>query len=118
MEVNYYCIAGSCSAKNEKVEVEFNNTFVCEVLEAIECSEGSKIFFSKYDNVTNCPIEASCLEEEKTCQVNEDCKQPACGISECVENKCQLTTLTECRESECVDGEQEVCTSDGSVVSV
>ena len=118
MEVDFYCIEKECKAREEIQEVVRNVSMICPEIPSIECSEGSKVFFSRYDNETNCPIETSCLEETESCKVNEDCKQPACGIAECIENKCKVTGLTECRELECVDGDEKICEVDGKIVEI
>ena len=117
-EADFYCIEKECKAREEVQEFIKNVSSVCQEIPSIECPEGSKVFFSRYDNETNCPVETSCLKEIKSCEVNKDCKQPACGIAECVENKCELTKLTECRELECVDGDKKICESDGGIVEV
>jgi hypothetical protein len=119
-EVDYYCIEKTCKPKDETVEVviEKNETFTCNELPAIECAEGSKAYFSKYDSQTNCPLETSCFKEDETCEIAEDCTQPACGKAECIENKCQVTQLTECKEIECLAGEEKICEKDNSVVAL
>jgi len=116
-EVDFYCIEGECKAKEEIKEVIRNVSVICQALPSVNCSEGSKAFFSRYDN-TNCPIETSCLKETDSCNVNEDCIQPACGIAECRENKCEVTQLTECRELECIEGDERICESDGRIVEI
>ncbi len=118
IEVNFYCIEKECKAREEIKEVVRNISMICPELPAIECSEGSKVFFSRYDNQTNCPIETSCLEKTESCSVNEDCTQPACGTAECIENKCEVTKLAECRELECSDGDERICESDGRIVEI
>lgn len=118
IEVDFYCIENECRAREEIQEVVRNVSFVCRELPPIECSEGSKVFFSRYDNETNCPVETSCLEEVESCEVNEDCRQLACGVAECVEKKCKLTELRECIESECTDGDERICESNGEIVEI
>ncbi|MEK6927469.1 MAG: hypothetical protein AABX11_03475 [Nanoarchaeota archaeon] len=118
-EVNFYCIENQCKAREEMREIVRNVSNVCPMISTIECLDGSKAFFSRYDNETNCPIETSCLKEETdSCKLSEDCKQPSCGKAECVESKCVVTELTECRESECTDGNEQICESDGRIVKV
>ncbi len=117
-EINLYCIEKECKAREEIQEVIRNISMVCPQLSPIECSEGNKAFFSRYDDKTNCPIETSCLEETKYCATNEDCMQPACGIAECIENKCEVTGLAECRELECSDGDEKICESNGRIVKI
>ncbi|MDP2925185.1 MAG: hypothetical protein Q8N99_02320 [Nanoarchaeota archaeon] len=118
MEVDFYCIEKECKQREEIQQVVRNISRICQELPPIECSEGSRVFFSRYDNETNCPIETSCLEETESCKVNEDCRQPACGIVECMENKCKVTGLKECRELECSDGDERICESDGRIVEI
>jgi len=118
LEVDFYCIEKECKAKEEIKEAVRNVSIICLELPPVECLEGSKVFFSRYNNETNCPIETSCLEETKSCNMNEDCKQPACGIVECKENKCEVTKLTECQKLECVDGDEKICVLDGRIVEI
>ncbi len=117
-EVDLYCIEKQCKAKEEIMEIILNVSAVCRELPAIECPAGSRVFFSRYDNESNCPIETSCLKETETCEVNEDCKQPACGMAECVENACKVIELTECKELECADGDEKICEQDGRIVEI
>ncbi len=118
LEIDFYCIEKECKAREEIQEFVSNVSNVCPELAPIECSEGSRVFFSRYDNITNCPIETSCLQETESCNVSEDCKQPACGTAECIENKCEVTGLAECRELECIDGEERICEKDGKIVEI
>lgn len=118
LEVNLYCIEKECKAKEEIQQVVRNISNICPELPAIECSQGSRVFFSRYDNETNCPMETSCLEETESCTANEDCAQPACGTAECIENKCEVTGLAECRELECSEGDERICESDGRIVEI
>ncbi len=117
-EVDLYCIEKECKEREEIQEAVRNISMVCLELPAIECEEGSRVFFSRYDNNTNCPIETSCLKETESCTVNEDCNQPACGTAECIENKCEVTGLAECRELECLEGDEKICESDGRIVEI
>jgi hypothetical protein len=118
VEADFYCIEKECKAREEIREIVRNVSVVCLELPPIECAEGSKAFFSRYDNETNCPLETSCLNETESCKANEDCKQPACGIAECIENKCKLTKLTECKKLECADGDERICELDGKIVGI
>lgn len=118
LEITFYCVENECKAREEIQKIVRNVSVVCPELPSIECSEGSKVFFSRYDNETNCPIETSCLEEKKSCVVNEDCSQVACGTVECIENKCEVTGLAECKETECSDGDEKICESDGKIVEI
>ncbi len=118
IEINLYCIEKECKAREEIKQVIFNASVVCPELPAIECEQGNRVFFSRYDNETNCPIETSCLKETESCKVKEDCIQPACGTAECIENKCEVKELTECRELECSEGDERICESDGRIVEI
>ena len=118
IEANLYCIEKECKAREETQQIVRNVSVICPEIPAIECSQESRAFFSRYDNETNCPIETSCLEERESCRINEDCKQPACGTAECRENKCELTGLAECRELECSEGNEKICESDGRIVEI
>ncbi|MFH0711636.1 MAG: hypothetical protein V1889_00760 [archaeon] len=131
VEVDFYCIAGECKAKEVKIKIKevICGNHVCEENETIEtCAEdcslcpqhapiecsGKVIFKGKDKN--NCPLEPICIEEQ-TCNVNEDCKF-LCGSGECVEGKCQVKELSECSEQECTDGTQKTmnCESGESIV--
>ncbi|MBU1160154.1 hypothetical protein KKD04_03175, partial [Patescibacteria group bacterium] len=118
VEVNFYCIEGECKAREEMQKIIRNVSVICQQLPFVECLEGSKVFFSRYDNETNCPTETSCLKETGSCEVNEDCRQPACGVAKCVDNKCEMTGLTECRALECVDGDERICGLDGRIAEI
>ncbi len=118
IDINFYCVEKECKAREEIQEAVRNISIICPELPSIECSEGSRVFFSRYDNETNCPIETSCLEETESCTVNEDCRQPACGTTECIENKCEVTGLAECRELECSEGDEKICELDGRIVEI
>jgi len=87
----------------------------CPVYDAIECS-GDVIFSGEDKN--GCPLEPICLEEEKSCEADSDCKNPLCGISACIEESCKVVELTECREQECLDGEERIqhCESGEEIV--
>ncbi|MDP1728889.1 MAG: hypothetical protein Q8L27_01655, partial [archaeon] len=120
-QVDFYCIQSTCQAKQEMKTIEIvtsNNTLACPEVPVITCEEGSKVFFSKYDTETNCPLESSCLKETTSCSVNEDCSQPACGFAECIQGSCQVTSLTECRPPECTDGEERICDSSGIITEI
>jgi len=121
--IDLYCIAGICQAKEEiiKEEVticgnhicEFNETrencaedcSACQTYDALNCS--GKVIFSGVD-INNCPLKPICIEESKSCTINEDCVKPLCGEVECIEGKCELTGLTECTEAQCNEGEKKV----------
>ncbi len=95
----------------------------CPEYPAIECD--GKIIFSGEDE-NGCPLEPTCVEEKNFCNSNEECKQPLCGISECVKDNsenvqgtCQVAKLTECKSAECADGEKEIkkCESGKEITS-
>jgi hypothetical protein len=132
VEVDFYCIAGECKAKEEIIEVRgvACGDHVCEGNETIEtCAEdcalcpqyapiecNGRVIFSGMDE-NNCSLEPTCIEEQ-ICNVNEDCKF-LCGEGECVEGECQVKELSECSEQECSDGTQKTmnCESGESIVS-
>jgi hypothetical protein len=116
VETELYCIESECKAKEEIKEIIRNISTICQALPTITCLEGSKAFFSKYDN-NSCPIETSCLKETEACTEDKDCSQPACGISKCLESKCEVTQLTECKELECTEGDEKIC-EDGKIVEI
>ena len=131
-EVDFYCIAKECKAKEVIIEIkevvcgnhvcEGNETIencaedcaLCPQYAPIECS-GKVIFKGKDEN--NCSLEPVCIEEQ-TCVVNEDCKF-LCGNGECAEGKCQVKELSECSEQECDDGTQKTmnCGSGENIIS-
>jgi len=131
-EVDFYCIAGECKAKEQIIEIreascgnhkcEGNETIEtcaedcasCPKYEAIECS-GRVIFSGKDEN--NCSLAPTCIEEQ-TCSANEDCKF-LCGNGECIEGKCEVKELSECVEQECDDGTQRTmnCESGENIIS-
>jgi len=131
-EVDFYCVAGECKAKEVIIEIkevicgnhicEENETkencaedcSLCPQYSPIEC-DGRVIFSGTDEN--NCSLEPTCIKEQ-TCIVNEDCKF-LCGEGECVEGKCQVKELSECSEQECSDGTQKTmnCESGESIIS-
>lgn len=125
--VDLYCIAGTCQAKEEIIEDEIAvcGNHICEMNEtkencAEDCSEcvqyeaincSGKVIFSGVD-ANNCPLPPVCIEESKSCTVKEDCVKPLCGEVDCIEGQCQLTTLTECEEAQCTDGDKKILKCD------
>ncbi len=118
-----YCIRGTCQFREEIVK-EINLSIcgnhvcesgemesckedcsICQVYPPLECS--GRVIFSGNDE-NGCPLEPVCLNELDSCTLETDCVPPLCGKAECVEGKCQTTTLEECREAECHDGENKV----------
>ncbi|MEK6945446.1 MAG: hypothetical protein AABW63_01500 [Nanoarchaeota archaeon] len=132
-KVELYCIASTCQAKEEivhEVNVSVCGNHICEENEqttcpddcatcvqydALECS-GNVIFSGTGED--GCPLEPVCLAENLTCTTDDDCTNPLCGNASCVEGVCQITELTECREAECVDGEEKInhCSSGEDIV--
>jgi hypothetical protein len=132
IEVDFYCIAGECRAKEQIIEIkeivcgnhlcEENETIencaedcaLCQEYAPIECS-GRVIFKGKDEK--GCPLEPVCIEEQ-ICNADEDCKF-LCGVGECIEGKCKVKELSECSEEECADGAQKImsCKSGESIVS-
>jgi len=123
VERNLYCIEGMCQAKEEPIEIitypvcgnnicEKNESLSClsdcvscPVYDAIKCD--GKVMFSGYDG-NNCPLEPICINEEISCSVNEDCRNPLCGEASCIDGTCKIMTLSECREAECSEGEKKI----------
>jgi len=121
-KVQLYCISGECRAKEEfsKENAPICGNHICESGEecpkdcsvcpqysAVQCS--GKVIFSGEDE-KGCPLKPVCIEE-KSCEKNEDCLQPLCGKAECViENgigTCKTAGFEECKEAECVEGEEK-----------
>jgi hypothetical protein len=100
--------------KKESVETCPEDCFVCESHEPPECPNG-KIVWKGKDNL-GCLLPPICVVTEKTCENNNDCPQPKCGVSQCVNGECKITELlTECEEGckegktkkrECKDGSE------------
>ncbi|MBI2107481.1 hypothetical protein HYT57_05845, partial [Candidatus Woesearchaeota archaeon] len=132
-KIELYCISGSCQAKNEivkkKIAICGNN--ICEENEqetcatdcatcfehkALECS-GSVIFSGEDEK--GCPLEPICLPDQESCNTDDDCTNPLCGSSSCINGICQVTELTECKEPECIDGKEKVqnCESGETLVT-
>ena len=130
IETDLYCISGICQAKEYKIETKegfcgdgfcdfdlnettetcFEDCVGCPVFEAIECS-GKVIFKGKDEK--GCYLEPVCVEGQKSCNINEDCEQPLCGIAECVKEgdesgKCEVIQLKECQEAQCEEGEKQI----------
>ena len=92
-----FCNKGVCEARKEerKCPTSFGN---------ISC-DGKVVFKGKDNN--GCPFEPLCLPKGETCAQNSDCAQPLCGSSECIAGICTVNNLSECRQKECVDGDQK-----------
>ena len=131
--LDLYCIAGTCQMKEDLKEnktVCGNNICeagesescaqdcsLCPTYDAIDCS--GKIIFSGVNTTTGCNLEPICISQNSSCQIDSDCVQPLCGTASCVQNQCKVAALTECRESECVDGAKKYnqCSSGEKLVS-
>ena len=131
-EIDFYCIAGECKAKEEIIEVKeiICGNHICEEDETTEnCAEdcslcpqyapiecSGRVIFSGTDE-NNCSLGPTCIKEQ-TCSANEDCKF-LCGEGECVKGKCQVKELIKCSEQECTDETQKTmnCESGESIIS-
>ena len=131
-ERDLYCISGECKLKDETIEEKkiicgnnicesgeeqncSQDCAKCKGYEAIECF-GKVIFKGKDEN--GCSLEPICLNETVSCNVNDECVQPLCGKAECMENKCELIKLDECKEAECIDGEEKILNcEEGNIVN-
>ena len=126
-----HCINKICQLKEEIIEKKeaVCGNHICEENETENCAEdcsicpahapincAGKVIF-KGEDENGCPLEPVCLEEE-ACQINEDCKF-LCGEGECVEGTCKLIKLKECKEAECVDGDEKIqnCDSGEKIVA-
>ena len=96
---------------------------ICEIHPQIECS-GRVLFGGEDEN--RCPLPPICLIEEEQCTINEDCSQPLCGITECVKENsedefgvCEVSDLKECRNSDCIEGDErkKECSSGETIIS-
>jgi hypothetical protein len=133
-EVNLYCISGMCQLSDEEepdeeeivcgnniceegeLETCLEDCAVCPEHPPIEC-EGDVIFSGEDEN--GCPLPPVCIGGEETCEVDEDCIQPLCGVTSCIEGTCQTTALAQCHEPECTDGEKKIkqCNSGEEIVA-
>jgi hypothetical protein len=131
-EVDFHCIAGTCQAKEEIIQVKGTicGNHICEGNETIDnCAEdcvlcpqyapikcNGRVIFSGVDK-NNCSLTPTCIEEQ-ICSANEDCRF-LCGGGECVEGKCQVKGLGKCSEQECSDGTQKTmnCESGEIIIS-
>jgi len=87
----------------------------CPVHDPVPCS-GTLIFSG--EDLEGCPLQPICIEEEESCQVDEDCTQPLCAETVCSKGICEIDELIECRDPDCVDGEEKIqqCESGESIV--
>ena len=119
-----FCISNTCQAREEIIRIkeaicgnhvcdgnETKETCAedcsqCKKYEPIECS-GIVIF--KGEDEQGCPLEPICIKQENlSCEINEDCSQPLCGKAQCIEGMCKLTTLDECKEAQCTEGDEKI----------
>ncbi|MBT4376487.1 hypothetical protein HOD29_03870 [archaeon] len=133
-KIDLFCIESKCQQKDEdfveKGAVCGNN--ICENGEELSCIEDcvscpvwdavsceGKLIFSGKDS-TGCELAPICVEEDLSCEIDEDCADPLCGEASCVENTCQVVELEECSEAECVDGDEQrsQCNGDELVVGI
>src|SRR3989338_1606741 len=133
IETDLFCIASECKAKEEISEEReaVCGNHICENGEQENCAEDCSVCqeFSPLEctgvlmfsgrNESGCPLPPICLAENSSCVHNEDCLQPLCGRSECVSGTCQLFALEECREAECIDGQDKIinCNSGEQIIS-
>jgi hypothetical protein len=123
--VELFCMSGTCQQKadlsyqsiennticgNHICEENENLTCIedcgsCPVYDAINCS-GQAIFSGKDEN--GCLLAPICMDENTTCSSDSDCIDPLCGKSSCIETRCQITQLNECKEAQCSDGDEKV----------
>lgn len=120
-KIELFCISGSCQQKEEiikeKEAICGNN--ICEENEQETCAEDcttcfehaplecvGNVIFSGEDE-KGCPLEPICLAQQQTCNTDEDCTNPLCGAASCIDNVCQVTELTECKEPNCIDGQEK-----------
>lgn len=130
-EIELYCIAGACQAKEviiednasvcgnhicESGETCAEDCSLCPTYNATECN-GRLMFRGSNEN--GCPLDPICLEENSSCVSDSDCSDTLCGDSQCIEGQCTIVELVECRESECTEGQQRVlnCASGERLVS-
>ena len=128
-----YCMAGTCKAKEDEAEVvgpvcgnkicEEGENDVCDdcrtctIYPPIECS-GNLIFSG--EDANSCPLEPVCINEKtSSCTANADCIAPLCGGVECVAGECKTTSLEECKQTQCIDGEEKIidCSSGDKIIS-
>ena len=97
---------------------------ICPEHNPIECKEFEKAIFMGEDE-NGCPLSPICIEED-SCQTDNDCKF-RCGIGKCIfedgneigdNGKCVLAELSECKEAECIDGDEKIqnCDSGGHLI--
>jgi len=90
---------------------------VCPAHPPIKC-DGQVVFSGEDEN--GCKLKPICLREEETCESDEDCTQPLCGIAKCKKGACKTIDLDECEEEECTPGDEQIekCKGEKLVVAV
>ncbi|MBI2045091.1 hypothetical protein HYT23_03460 [Candidatus Pacearchaeota archaeon] len=108
-----YCISGVCQAKKEKEKEgqPICGNKICETGEEQTCYEDCRIYY--------CPLEPVCIERKISCAVPADCEIPLCGAVDCVDGQCKTIALEECKQTQCIDGEEKRldCSSGGKIIS-
>jgi len=115
-------LCGNHICENGEKEVCPEDCTVCEIYEPPECPNGKIIWKGK--DQFGCNLPPICVVTEKACEADEECPQPKCGVSKCIESECKVTELiTECEEGckegknkkrECKDGSEiitAICSS-------
>ncbi len=125
-KVPMFCIEKKCKIRNEDLVVRKSavcgnhncesgensencpeDCSVCDTKTIIECSEGSKAIYSGKDKF-GCPLNPVCIDKEEKCETKEDCKDPLCGEADCVDSVCKIVKLDECKDKECIDGNEKM----------
>jgi len=86
---------------NESKESCPEDCVVCEIYEPPECPNGKIVWKGKDE--FGCHLPPICIVIVKECEIDEDCPQPDCGISQCIKGKCKVTELI----TDCVTGCKE-----------
>jgi hypothetical protein len=82
-------------AENEELCPE--DCIVCEIYEPPECPNGKIVWKGKDEN--GCRLPPICVVTQKECEVDKDCPQPTCAVSQCIDGECKVTELlTDCKE--------------------
>ncbi|MFZ5955653.1 MAG: hypothetical protein ACOYT4_04455 [Nanoarchaeota archaeon] len=127
-----YCIQGICQAKADKIisNQAICGNHICEENETDNCLEdcsnctifpplncSGQTLFSGVDGL-GCPLPPICLNETNNCEKDEDCIQPLCGVSQCLNNECEITEIQECKEAECNESEEVIhnCNSGEEII--
>lgn len=119
-----YCIEGSCQQKlttpSKSAGICGDN--ICESNEKgfciedcpscpqIDSSSCNGELIVQGEDSNGCPLETICLEDIDSCQTDSDCTQPLCGESKCISNICQITSISQCSQKVCSDGQKEYTT--------